>query len=150
MHGAQSVLPFPFEALDASQPMGDGISAPYVDFTEAVPYKSGLCFPEWPCGIIHCKTATESEMQIFENDDAGYLRWVEANRQGYVANFDEPQYVKDYPKVHRATHQAVTTSQRGNYTTKQYQKACSQDLVELESWSRTTFNKKLTRCKVCM
>lgn len=89
-------------------------------------------------------------MQIFVDDDAGYLRWVEAHPEGYVANVDKPQYVNNYPMVHRATHQAVTTSKRGNYTTKQYQKACSLDLAELEVWSRTSFNKKLSRCKLCM
>lgn len=89
-------------------------------------------------------------MRIFVNDDDGYLQWVQAHPHGYVANVDSPQYVKDYPKVHRATHEAVTTSRRGNYTTKQYRKACSLDLATLEAWAKATFHKRLTRCKLCM
>jgi DGQHR domain-containing protein len=52
--------------------------------------------------------------------------------------------------VHSASHLAVTTAARGNYTTNQYRKACSHDIAELEAWSMTRFKKKLTECRVCM
>jgi hypothetical protein len=89
-------------------------------------------------------------MQTFINNDDGYLAWVHSNPTGFVANVDQPQYVKQYPMVHRASHKAVTTSKRGNYTTARYYKVCSTDLAVLEAWSKATFNKKLTYCKSCL
>lgn len=89
-------------------------------------------------------------MQIFENDDNGYLRWVTGHPSGFVVNYDVPQSFPQYPMVHSATHAAVTTGARGNYTTNQYRKACSVDIDELEAWSIAHFNKTLTRCRVCM
>jgi hypothetical protein len=86
----------------------------------------------------------------FVNDDEAYLSWVDGHPEGFVVNIDEPHIWKPYPMVHRASHRVITTSRRGNYTTKQYYKVCAADLRELEGWAREAFDKKLTRCRVCM
>ncbi len=66
------------------------------------------------------------------------------------ANIDYDGRIRSYPMVHRASHKSLSTAKRGNYTTARYYKVCSQDLEELESWSRERFGKNLTRCKTCM
>lgn len=88
-------------------------------------------------------------MTLFTNDEDGYLRWVLSNPTGFVANFDVPQRIKNYPMVHLSSHHAMTTAKRGNYTTNQYRKACAEDITELEAWARSSFGKALTPCRVC-
>ena len=86
----------------------------------------------------------------FKDDEAGYLKWVLANPTGYVVNVDRPQYFPQYPMVHSATHKAVSTPARSNYTTGKYLKFCSVSLVALEQWSQTNYGRPLTRCAQCM
>jgi hypothetical protein len=70
-------------------------------------------------------------MVIFQHDDVGYLQWVQHNQGGFILNIDYSHAVPAYPMVHRATHKAMTTEARENYTTGQYYKVCSNDLSEL-------------------
>ena len=71
-------------------------------------------------------------IERFENDEAGYLKWVQSNSTGYVVNVDEPQYFPQYPMVHVATHKAISSTARSNYTSSGYLKFCSTDLEALE------------------
>ena len=89
-------------------------------------------------------------VEQFKNDEGGYLRWVTANPMGFVANVDEPQYVAQYPMVHSASHKAVSSPVRTNYTTGKYFKVCSTDLKALEEWSQRNYGRSLTRCAQCM
>lgn len=88
--------------------------------------------------------------EIFKNDEKGYLRWVAENPRGFIVNADDPATSPDYPMVHRATHKAMTSPRRGNYTTGRYFKVCSNDMSELEDWAKAERKRQLSPCGVCM
>jgi hypothetical protein len=88
-------------------------------------------------------------VERFQNDEAGYLRWLEANPHGYVVNVDEPNHIAQYPMVHRATHKVLSSPHRTNYTTGRYIKICSDNLQELEGWSKQKYGRQLVRCAQC-
>jgi hypothetical protein len=87
---------------------------------------------------------------VFKHDDAGYLRWVVDNQSGFIVNIDYAHALADYPMVHRATHKALTTDARENYTTGLYYKVCSNDLSALQAWARRETGKELAECQICM
>jgi hypothetical protein len=89
-------------------------------------------------------------IQRFQNDEDAYLRWVQANPDGYVVNVDEPRSFPQYPMVHRASHKVMSTPARTNYTTGDFIKICSMDLNALEQWSQEKYGRSLTRCAGCM
>ncbi|WDE04358.1 hypothetical protein SG34_023940 [Thalassomonas viridans] len=87
---------------------------------------------------------------VFDGNEVGYLIWVENHKEnGYIVNIDNPNNIKDYPKVHVAKRSCVTSPKRMNYTTNQYKKVCSTDLSKLELWSKETYKKELVFCRVC-
>lgn len=89
-------------------------------------------------------------VELFDNNEAGYLEWVRSNPRGFVANRDRAGHVPNYPMVHVATHGAVSSERIGNFTTGDYVKLCSADLDALEHYSRKAFGRSLTRCRICM
>ncbi len=89
--------------------------------------------------------------EIFDKDESGYLQWVATNcARGFVVNTDHHHRSPVYPMVHRATHRAVSSDRRGNYTTGRFFKVCSNDIRDLEQWARRVRNRSLTRCTICM
>ena len=89
-------------------------------------------------------------VELFDNDEIGYLKWVQANQHGFVANVDRAGTVPQYPMVHAATHGSMSSSKIGNFTTGDYVKFCCTDLDALEQYSQTKFGRPLTRCSQCM
>lgn len=89
-------------------------------------------------------------LREFRNDETGYLSWAAANPNGFIVNVDEPATSPLYPMVHRATHRAVTTPVKTNYTTGKYFKVCSNNMEELERWARRERGRSLTLCSICM
>lgn len=89
-------------------------------------------------------------VERFDNDEAGYLKWVETHPHGFIANVDRAGMVPAYPMVHSATHGLVSSPRIGNFTTGDYIKLCSTDLKALEEYSQTRFGRPLTRCSQCM
>ena len=89
-------------------------------------------------------------VEVFDNDEAGYLKWVQSNPDGFVANVDRAETVPQYPMVHSATHGSLSSPKIGNFTTGAYVKLCSADLEALEQYSQTKFGRALTRCSQCM
>ncbi len=89
-------------------------------------------------------------MKIFQNDEKGYLKWVENNQEGYIANIDYNGNISAYPMVHRSTHKSLSSSKIKNYTTGKYFKVCSNDIEELEDWANRNYGKSLNPCSVCM
>ena len=55
-------------------------------------------------------------VELFDNDEIGYLKWVQANPQGFVANVDRAGTVPQYPMVHAATHGSMSSSKIGTWT----------------------------------
>ncbi|RYG94265.1 MAG: hypothetical protein EON58_16630 [Alphaproteobacteria bacterium] len=89
-------------------------------------------------------------VQLFDNDETGYLSWVLTNPRGFVANIDRAQRVPQYPMVHAATHGSLVSSKIGNFTTGDYIKFCCTDLDALEQYSQSKFGRSLTLCSICM
>lgn len=89
-------------------------------------------------------------VEFFDNDEPGYLRWIHANPDGFVANVDRAGSVSNYPMVHAATHGCVSSPKIGGFTTGNYLKFCSTDVDALNEYSRRRFGRPLTRCSVCM
>ena len=74
-------------------------------------------------------------MPDFRNDDAGYLRWLDAHVMGYVLNCDgNPR--AGYLKLHKAT--CYHTRERQNWTV-DYQKICRESGQSLWHGHRCTF-----------
>jgi len=86
-------------------------------------------------------------MQTFDNDDAGYLQWVNANPNGFVVNV--PKQTGAAPDMlHRSSCQHITTPQRTNYTTTHYKKICSVDKDDLITWGAKD-SSNFQECKHC-
>jgi hypothetical protein len=85
---------------------------------------------------------------VFIDDEEGYLQWVRNHPRGFVVNTDKAEAVPAYPMVHRTTHKLL--SSLDHYTDRAYFKVCSDNLQDLEQWSRQHRNKTLTYCQVCM
>lgn len=75
-------------------------------------------------------------MRVFRHDDQAYLRWIEAHPNDFVANVDTPQRRPEYPMVHSTQHKLLSSDKVGSYTDGDYEKVCSDDLTELEKWSK--------------
>lgn len=86
-------------------------------------------------------------MRGFRNNDEGYLKWIETHPEGFVVNVDVPQSRAEYPMVHSAQHKLLSSDAVGGYTTGAYEKICSDDLAELEEWSKENHGKRLTFCQ---
>jgi hypothetical protein len=71
-------------------------------------------------------------MVEFRDDEAGYLRWIAANPDGFVLNVrrtPDPNYVV----LHRATCGSISTPRGpGAYTCRAYRKICADDMHELQ------------------
>ncbi len=89
-------------------------------------------------------------VELFDSDETGYLKWVQANPHGFVANIDRTGAFPQYPMVHAATHRLVSSPRIGNFTSGDYVKFCSTDLDALEQYSQASFGRPLTRCSQCM
>ncbi|MBB5208001.1 hypothetical protein [Chiayiivirga flava] len=89
-------------------------------------------------------------VELFDNDETRYLKWVQANPHGFVANVDRAVRMPKYPMVHAATHGSMSSAKIGNFTTGDYIKFCSTDLAALEQYSQTKLDRSLTRCSICM
>jgi hypothetical protein len=87
---------------------------------------------------------------VFIKNEKGYLQWASENPRGFIVNADEPPTSPDYPMIHRATHKAMTSPKRTNYTTGRFFKVCSNDMHELEKWAKEKRGKKLNPCGICM
>ncbi len=86
-------------------------------------------------------------MLTFDNDEAGYLRWVDANPGGFVINV--PKRSGDFPdRLHRASCPHITTQRRTNYTTTTFKKICSVDRRELVDWE-ARHSSDFRKCKHC-
>jgi hypothetical protein len=89
-------------------------------------------------------------MRIFEDDDAGYLAWVEGNQHGLVVNsFRKPD--PRYLILHRASCGTIRGKPAlgDRWTTGGYIKACSGTRTDLHQWARQNVAGELHPCGVC-
>ncbi|MBH5328340.1 HNH endonuclease [Eikenella sp. S3360] len=77
------------------------------------------------------RTQTDEEIQkILSEQNRKYREWLEQNQNGFVLNVDVSQSSKKYPKLHKAS-----CSWTGEVS-KDYFKVCSNNIFELENYSR--------------
>jgi hypothetical protein len=89
-------------------------------------------------------------MRIFEDDDAGYLAWVDGNQHGFVFN----SFRKPDPRsliLHRASCGSIRGEPaRGDrWTTGDFIKACSVTRAALNQWTRQQVGGELHPCGRC-
>ena len=89
-------------------------------------------------------------MRIFEDDDAGYLTWVESHQHDFVVNSyrrPDPRYLI----LHCATCGTITgrPARGGRWTTGDFIKACSETRTALVQWARQTAGGEMTSCRLC-
>ncbi len=90
-------------------------------------------------------------MQIFKDDDAGYVAWRDAHQHGYIVNCArDPK--PNYLVLHRGSCWTVNKLRTGyRHWTDQYIKVCLTDEGELRAWARTHVSPfaQFTSCKIC-
>ena len=89
-------------------------------------------------------------MRIFEDDDAGYLAWVERNQHGFVVNATrkpDPTYLY----LHRASCGTIRGKPaRGErWTTGELIKVCAETHAELGQWACQIAGGELHPCGLC-
>ena len=95
-------------------------------------------------------TDIKATMRMFEDDDAGYLTWIERNQHDFVVNTTckpDPRYLY----LHRATCGTIRGKPaRGDrWTTGDFIKACSENRVALDQWARQTVGGEFHTCGLC-
>jgi hypothetical protein len=90
------------------------------------------------------------DVEIFRDDDAGYLGWLSAHPAGFVLNVARsPQ--PTYLILHRATCRTISgRPTRGGPWTGPYIKVCSDDSLQIAAWTGQHVAAAPTRCRVCL
>ena len=74
-------------------------------------------------------------MQRFQDDDHGYLAWLQAHPTGYVVNA-ERRATANYLLLHKVSCGTINgRPANGQHWTKDYVKLCSTNRAELASWA---------------
>lgn len=84
----------------------------------------------------------KSPIQIFKNDDAGFIDWRDSHPDGYICNVPFPQlgkqgrYYLKHVCVHTATCSSVAANKNGEqpWTTNNYFKICANDVSLIQDW----------------
>jgi hypothetical protein len=88
-------------------------------------------------------------MEIFSNDDKGYLKWLNENPNGYVLRANNPPTAGSL-MAHRAKCCAINGNpNRGSEWTKKYIKVCAIRLSEISGWTEENFGYQPSFCSRC-
>ncbi|MBU8820525.1 hypothetical protein KL864_32130 [Mycolicibacterium goodii] len=95
-------------------------------------------------GGVHANGTRE-----FRDDDAGYLAWLAANPDGYVANVAR-RYSLNEARVHHASCRTISGQNPHNGPwTGPYVKICAPRLSDLQQWAVTIMGAPVTPCGTC-
>src|ERR1035438_1899530 len=95
--------------------------------------------------VLSCRQYPD-RMEIFSNDDAGYLNWIEVNPSGFVLNAKNPLR-SVYLFIHWASCCTIKgTPNKGKDWTNKYIKVCSSKLSEISGWTLENFGYQPTFC----
>jgi hypothetical protein len=88
-------------------------------------------------------------VEVFRDEDDGYLAWVASHPTGFVVNIQRSGNPSD-ARLHHATCRTVSgiNPRRGPWT-RAYVKACSADLASLDAWALEHVGSPITRCAAC-
>ena len=89
-------------------------------------------------------------MRIVEDDDAGYLAWVESHQHGFVVNTTrspDPGYLI----LHRAGCGTIRgkPARGARWTTGDFIKVCSETRTALDQWASQLAGGELHPCGLC-
>jgi hypothetical protein len=88
-------------------------------------------------------------VDVFRDDDTGYLAWLAAHPRGFVLNSNRSPR-PDYLILHRATCRTISGKPtRGGPWTGPYIKVCGDDPLEIAAWAGATVGAPPRRCRVC-
>jgi hypothetical protein len=94
--------------------------------------------------------AQRIDVQMFRDDDEGYLAWLAAHPAGFVLNVERSPR-SNYLILHRATCRTISgRPTRGGPWTGPYIKVCSHDELQIAAWTGKTVGAAPTRCGVCL
>ncbi len=87
-------------------------------------------------GARRSKSYAWTVLEVFENDDAGYERWLEQHQRGSVLN-SRRNPTSSYLKLHVATCDHIRTLRPGyaRWTSAAYIKVCADRLDEIARWT---------------
>lgn len=87
-------------------------------------------------------------MQLYNDDDPGYMRWLQQNPDAYVVNADRPPNAS-YLRLHRAHCPTISGEPAsGRAWTLTSTKACG-SRSDLEAWARGVGG-EASACPTCM
>jgi hypothetical protein len=100
--------------------------------------------------VADTDSAERIDVQIFRDDEEGYLAWLAGHPAGFVLNVNRRPR-PNYLILHRATCRTISgRPTRGGPWTGQYIKVCSHDELQIAAWTGRTVGAAPTRCGVCL
>lgn len=98
---------------------------------------------------VDTHSAERLDVEIFRDDDHGYLAWLAAHPAGFVLNVNRSPR-PDYLILHRASCRTISgRPTRGGPWTGPYIKVCSHDELQIAAWTGRTVGAAPRRCGVC-
>lgn len=117
--------------------------------------------PTLGCGVVSIRrltlpslgrrlaTEVRAGVELFSDDDRGYLNWASGHGQGYVINIQRSLNPAD-ARMHRADCYTINGQPpRGRTWTGPYIKICSTSLDSLDSWALERTGSPIQRCGTC-
>jgi hypothetical protein len=90
------------------------------------------------------------DVQVFVDDDEGYLLWPRGHYMGYVVNAERSLTAQAELRLHEASCPTISGQPPGGSTwTGPYLKACADRKPPLQRWAREEVGAKLLRCGTC-
>lgn len=106
--------------------------------------------PATTTSVVERQAIPGIEVEIFRNDDGGYLAWLAAHSAGFVLNVARSPR-PNYLILHRATCRTISgRPTRGGPWTGPYIKVCSDDQLQIAAWTGQAVGAAPTRCGVCL
>jgi len=94
-------------------------------------------------------SAAAHTVEVFRDDEAGYLAWLTSHPTGFVLNAARSPR-PDYLILHRATCRTINgTPTRGGPWTGPYIKVCADDDLAIAAWAGATVGAPPRRCRLC-
>ena len=89
-------------------------------------------------------------VQVFQDDDPGFLRWRDAHPKGFIVNANR-RPVPSNVMLHRADCPHLRRADGGVRWTRDYIKICAGEVGELARWARQTVpgGPQLQPCQSC-
>jgi hypothetical protein len=81
-----------------------------------------------------------------------YLDWLRRHPRGFVINANKGNASEDQTRLHASPCHSISQLQEGrrHFTGGGYQKLCSDDRRELESWGLRAFGFPVKACSLCL